>query len=1254
MKLGKSQREKEPKRVASVACFSPDGLLLFGLRNDSGKWTLPGGHLEPGEAPMEGARRELLEETGLEGKNFQYLGQGVGGRGSVVVHAYTCEADGDPTSKDDPDEECDEFRWVEPDEIPSEISDNLHDAKNVTLRLLGLQDGEVEEPMEKAEPYFVETNPWRGEPIRIPKAGTKARKQYDKEFKTNIAENFAGGDLTRLKPVRVPLTEHLGSNMAVNQSRLKLYKRMLKAGDKLPPAVVKRMGEGFHLLDGNHRAEAARHAGLPYIDAFEVLDAPLGKSEEELKKASKLKGALFGAGLLAAPMAHAPEHKPTPHIAQAPKPPQAPQVVAPPKWTPEGLSAELHPIAQLESSFGLNMEHAPHSKGEYHTAFGAVGFKPISAHEEYKKSKYLQSKYPGLDDPAEFTKHFKQDPKFYNLLASAFFKRLMHRHQTPEAAAYAWRWGSGAAASAAPEDIQNDSYVQKYKHMLLHQQQMGQALATMAKAEELEKGQQGNWQAEGYEIRHSIDDPHQPERLTVTAHAPDGSRVGMLDVSPSHSRPGTLYPTGIQVHPQHQRKGLATAMYQRAEQVLGLPMAPGSYQSPEAQMLWNQPSRPFGKSEVSDPISAMLDHDDPHERILALKHARVTPYHLRRALYDEDPDVRAFAAKHPKLTHVLLEEALRHKDLHTREQALSRPDLQDHHLEHVLFDPDLQVQVARHPALTEDQRQRLMEHHTTPKGLQQELLHKGVQQRLMPFNPKDPAQRLKPEEETKLGRWQGAHREPEDRIIAEMMAPEQSIGTILKQYGRLGTTDPKSIHFSRNPYYEEHEVLVRPNHNSFKATPEEVEQISKPTTTLHGRINTPVKPKYGSGPKQEALKERLQAVHRPTKKFEEELPEWLEFQKDHEDTSYNVYEDMLGMSPREEAYLKAVKFLASQEPDVDLFRQRMVDDADMEEAALNSVGLEADENNRKALLAVLEINDHSLGKSLLDNVHEVEALMPDGGEVADGIRRGFGADTEKPLQLSGKHSKGAMAVRDPKTQQTYLIKPGSGKQSPARGARQEAASQSRREAAFWHVANHWGLGSRLPRADLLLLDGKEVACLHLLPANWKNLEKLKRRDGAMPFKVLDKYRQTGELHRWAVLDFILGNPDRHGQNLMVGPAKDNFHVALIDHGSAFAGSDFDPASDPNSFIPYYLRAWQASSWKELDAEGRLKAMPMISRNLDDELKEWVNRLHADDLEQILTRYGIDPKPSVERLAKVKSLLTADNMSAAVNRLWLKT
>jgi 8-oxo-dGTP pyrophosphatase MutT (NUDIX family) len=50
---------------AAVAIYDEQGRVLMGLHADRKIWVLPGGLIEPGEVPADGAVRETWEETGL-------------------------------------------------------------------------------------------------------------------------------------------------------------------------------------------------------------------------------------------------------------------------------------------------------------------------------------------------------------------------------------------------------------------------------------------------------------------------------------------------------------------------------------------------------------------------------------------------------------------------------------------------------------------------------------------------------------------------------------------------------------------------------------------------------------------------------------------------------------------------------------------------------------------------------------------------------------------------------------------------------------------------------------------------------------------------------------------------------------------------------------------------------------------------------------------------------------------------------------
>jgi 8-oxo-dGTP diphosphatase len=107
----------------AVAAFVvEDGRTLLGLRAhepDAGRWDLLGGFLDEGEDPLDGLRRELLEETGLEIEPGDYLGAYVDsyGESGTAVLNLVFEASvlaGEMAPADD----VAELRWFDLESLP--------------------------------------------------------------------------------------------------------------------------------------------------------------------------------------------------------------------------------------------------------------------------------------------------------------------------------------------------------------------------------------------------------------------------------------------------------------------------------------------------------------------------------------------------------------------------------------------------------------------------------------------------------------------------------------------------------------------------------------------------------------------------------------------------------------------------------------------------------------------------------------------------------------------------------------------------------------------------------------------------------------------------------------------------------------------------------------------------------------------------------------------------------------------------------
>jgi hypothetical protein len=357
-----------------------------------------------------------------------------------------------------------------------------------------------------------------------------------------------------------------------------------------------------------------------------------------------------------------------------------------------------------------------------------------------------------------------------------------------------------------------------------------------------------------------------------------------------------------------------------------------------------------------------------------------------------------------------------------------------------------------------------------------------------------------------------------------------------------------------------------------------------------------------------------------------------------------IARDMHGWAPEVHRAFAAAAFLGGgSAPDLEFARQLLRSHGDPRRAALAAYGLDLCPTNLSALDAVSPFFKAEVDEAPLPST--CRPLVPEADAAAKEVQHALSEGLAKRVQLGGRHSAGSIVAKR-RDGSAFLLKPGAGKQSPAAGAGEEAASQSRREAAFWRVARAMGLDPYVPRADLVELDGREAAAIEMLPASWRPASRVAAEDFPRFKLELDRYVKHGVAHRWAALDLVAGNPDRHNQNILVSPEGE---FRLIDHGSALAGEGFDPAHDGDSFVPYYLRAGAPDDFHALAPSDRLRWMPTLGAAGDRDLREWLQSVDQEGILRALVEYGVTPGPTLSRLRRVLDLPA--NASEALNRLW---
>jgi 8-oxo-dGTP pyrophosphatase MutT (NUDIX family) len=675
-----------------------------------------------------------------------------------------------------------------------------------------------------------------------------------------------------------------------------------------------------------------------------------------------------------------------------------------------------------------------------------------------------------------------------------------------------------------------------------------------------------------------------------------------------------------------------------------------------------------GLSKAEDEVFRMLDNPDPVERAMALKLDTVRPEHLFAAALDPDPSVYQPAIDDPRFgpsqSLSLMESVVgkngaypdaqkrlfltrngRVEPYHftallraarmagpaqlaqTVAQIAAHPQAPAGILRSMYLDPDVihdsRMAIVSHPTATPD----LLDHAlktalAVPGGGAADLGARAVEHLELPIG----SLRALVDRAADRG-------EPHVTALAERaLEYNQGLSTpALAEIFRDLLPKARLLPTSAAPALLA--ALLR-NKSTSPALADEATRLMPPDALL--RAGVMANPAFGP----QHLQKMLDSLVSPT------APEIVH---------HHVVMHQLGFEPANHRAFKAAQFLANgvEGPSEEQVRSVLYfEDGDIDRAALAAYSLPCTEENLKALHAIMALTKSDPIMEPTPHAEKVVTAHLEGEDVAQMIERAFKTNYVFPVALGGKHSKGSIVAYDDQTHTTILLKSGSGGAGGAAGSKEDPSNPNAREAAFYHIAKQWGIGDYYPRAELVIIDDKMYSALQLLALDFKTLDEKERQDPGCARRILHPYLYSGTLHKWAVIDYILGNPDSHGQNVMVN-SKDE--VQLIDHGSAFAGPSFDPGHDNNSFVPYYLRAWCLDeNFTKIDTETKLKSLPRVPGAVADELKRWFGDIVPENVRLVCTRYGINTEPTMDRLQKVSVRLGNEPLDLVINSLWVTT
>lgn len=241
-----------------------------------------------------------------------------------------------------------------------------------------------------------------------------------------------------------------------------------------------------------------------------------------------------------------------------------------------------------------------------------------------------------------------------------------------------------------------------------------------------------------------------------------------------------------------------------------------------------------------------------------------------------------------------------------------------------------------------------------------------------------------------------------------------------------------------------------------------------------------------------------------------------------------------------------------------------------------------------------------------------------------------GLEIHNTTPMSGGHAGGAHQATNPLINKNVVLKRAPDHANAAeRGHHENGFNSARREVLFHNMAHgFFGMGEHVPTTAGFTRNRIDYSAQEMQPT--ASHDRLKKRPedqldeaepGENPFEqkpkmnefadpshadTFKKLHESGQLHKMALMDNIMGHHDRHSGNYMMDKG-DKLH--LIDNGTSFDYKNFDKGHYPD----YLNRA----------EDTNIKGMGLDNSKVHPEAAKWLNSLDPEKAKELLASHGHD-------------------------------